>query len=88
MRLRGLSFDPRETSFLSYLIHLRWNDLKYDFGIAPGCKLDDRTIGVRIPAKVGKFSLRHRVQTGSGTHQTSYPIGTRGSFPGGTAAGG
>jgi len=29
------------------------------------------------------FSLRHRVQTGSGAHQASYPMGTLGSYPGG-----
>jgi len=40
-------------------------------------------IGVRIPAGAGNFSLRHRVQTGSGTHPASYPTGTRGSFLGG-----
>jgi hypothetical protein len=33
------------------------------------------------------FSLRHRVQNGSGAHPTSYPMGIRGSFPGGKAAG-
>jgi hypothetical protein len=27
------------------------------------------------------FSLRHRVQTGSGAHPASYPVGTRGSYP-------
>jgi hypothetical protein len=27
------------------------------------------------------------VQTGSGVHRTSYPMGTRGSFPGDQAAG-
>jgi hypothetical protein len=42
---------------------------------------------VRIPAKAGNFSLHHRVQTGSGAHPASYPMGTRGSFPGGKAAG-
>jgi hypothetical protein len=40
---------------------------------------------VRIPAEVGNFS-RHRVQTGSGAHPASYPMGTRGSLPGGKAA--
>jgi hypothetical protein len=30
--------------------------------------------------------LHHRVQTGSGVHPASYPMGTRGSFPGGKAA--
>jgi len=49
--------------------------------------LDDRMIGVRIPAGAGNFSLRHRVQTGSGAHVASYPMGTWGSFPGRKAAG-
>jgi hypothetical protein len=31
----------------------------------------------------GYFSLHHHVQNGSGAHHTSYPMGTRGSFPGG-----
>jgi hypothetical protein len=35
----------------------------------------------------GNFSLHHRVQTGSGAHPASYPMGTRDSFPGGKAAG-
>jgi hypothetical protein len=30
----------------------------------------------------------NRVQNGSGTHTASYPMGTRGSFTGGKAAGG
>jgi hypothetical protein len=33
------------------------------------------------------FKLRDYFQTGSGTHQASYPMSTRGSFPGGKAAG-
>jgi hypothetical protein len=43
--------------------------------------------GVWIPAGAGNFALHHRVQTGSGAHPASYPMGTRGSFPGGKAAG-
>jgi hypothetical protein len=36
----------------------------------------------------GKDSfLLHSVQTGSGAHPVSYPMGTEGSFPGGGAAG-
>jgi hypothetical protein len=31
--------------------------------------------------------LHHRVQNGSGAHPASYPMGTRGYFPGGKAAG-
>jgi hypothetical protein len=49
--------------------------------------LDDRGSRVRFPAGAGDFSLRHRVQNGSGAHPTSYPMGTRGSFPGGKSAG-
>jgi hypothetical protein len=40
-----------------------------------------------VPAEVGNFSLHHRVHNGSGAHPASYPMGTRGSFPGGKAAG-
>jgi hypothetical protein len=32
--------------------------------------------------KYGNFSLHHRVQNNSGAHPASYPMGTRGSFPG------
>jgi hypothetical protein len=54
-------------------------------GIALGYGLDDR--GVRVPVGAGNFSLHHRVQTGSGAHPVSYPMGNRGSFPGGKEAG-
>jgi hypothetical protein len=56
-------------------------------GIALGYGLDDRGSGVRFPAGAGSFSLNHRVQNGSGAHPASYPMGTRGPFPGGKAAG-
>jgi hypothetical protein len=42
--------------------------------------------GVRVPAGAGNFSLHHCVQTGSGARPASYPMGTRGSFPGDKAA--
>jgi hypothetical protein len=48
-------------------------------------ELDDRGSRVRFP--VGAFSLHHSVQNGSGAHPASYPKDTRGSFPGGKAAG-
>jgi hypothetical protein len=35
----------------------------------------------------GNFSRLHHVQTGSGAHPASYPMGIRWSFPGGKAAG-
>jgi hypothetical protein len=52
-----------------------------------GIALDDRCSRVRFPAGAGNFSLRHRVQNGSGAHPAFYLMGTRGSFPGGKAAG-
>jgi hypothetical protein len=33
------------------------------------------------------IAFLHRFQNGSGAHPASYPTGTRGSFPGGKAAG-
>jgi hypothetical protein len=51
-------------------------------GIALGYGLDDRDSRVRLPAAAGNFSLHHRVQNCTGTHPASYPMGTRGSFPG------
>jgi hypothetical protein len=53
----------------------------------PSYGLDDRGPRVRFPVGDGNFSLHHRVQNGSGAHPVSYPMGTRGSFPGGKAAG-
>jgi hypothetical protein len=54
-------------------------------GIALGSGLDDRSSRVRFPAGAENF-FHHRVQNGFGDHPTSYPMGTRGSFPGGKAA--
>jgi hypothetical protein len=56
-------------------------------GIELGYGLEDRDSRVRFPAGVWNFSFHHRVQNGSGAHPASYPMSTRGSFPGGKAAG-
>jgi hypothetical protein len=56
-------------------------------GIALSYGLDDRGPGVRLPTGAENFSLSHRVQDDSGAHPASYPMSTRGSFPGGKAAG-
>jgi hypothetical protein len=56
-------------------------------GIALSYGLGDRGSRVRFPARPGNFSLHHRLQNGSGAHPASYPVGNRGSFPGGKAAG-
>jgi hypothetical protein len=44
-------------------------------------------LGSSSPARSWNFSLHHRVKTGFGAHLAFYPIGTRGSFPKGKAAG-
>jgi hypothetical protein len=49
--------------------------------------MDDRGSRVQFPAGAGDFSLHHRFQNSSEAHPVSYPMGTRGSFPGGKAAG-
>jgi hypothetical protein len=46
--------------------------------------LDDRAIEVRSPTGAN-FSSSPCVQTGSGAHPASYPMGTRSAFPGGEA---
>jgi hypothetical protein len=48
-------------------------------------RLDDRAIEVRSPTGAEDFSSSPCVETSSGAHPASYPMGTRGSFPGGKA---
>jgi hypothetical protein len=55
--------------------------------VATGYGLDDRMIRARVPAGAGNFSLRHRVQTSSGAHPASYPMGSGGPLLGGKVAG-
>jgi hypothetical protein len=43
--------------------------------------------GYLLAAGARHFSLLHVVQTDSGAHQASYPMGTEGSFYKGTVAG-
>jgi hypothetical protein len=45
-------------------------------------RLDDRAIGVRFPAGAKDFSSNLCVQTGSGAHPASCPMGTGGPSPG------
>jgi hypothetical protein len=53
--------------------------------IESGYGLDDRAIGVRSQAGVKDFSYSLFVQTGSGAHLASCPMGTGGLVPGGKA---
>jgi hypothetical protein len=74
-----------KTEYLYVLLRMKRRDSSV--GIALGYGLDDRDSRVRFPAGAGNFSLHHRVQNGSGAHPASYPMGTKGSFPGGKATG-
>jgi hypothetical protein len=53
--------------------------------IVSGYGLDDRAIEVRFPAWTRDFSSDLCVQTSSGAHPASCPMGTRGPFSGGKA---
>jgi hypothetical protein len=64
-----------------------WTSELSSVGIVLGYGLHDRGSRVSFPAWAGNFSLHHRVKNGSGAHPASYPMGTRGSFSGGKAAG-
>jgi hypothetical protein len=55
--------------------------------IVLGYRLYDQDSRAQFPAGAGNISLHHHIQNGSGTHPASYPMGTRGSFPGVKAAG-
>jgi hypothetical protein len=45
-------------------------------------------IATGFDSRHGKdFSLFHSIQTGSGAHPASYPMGSVGDFPGGKATG-
>jgi hypothetical protein len=94
-------YDPllmRYNSRYCWIINLRylnilltiqdlWESRDSSVGIALVYGLDDRGSRIRFPAGAGNFSLHYRIQNGSGAYPTSYPMGTRGSFPGGKAAG-
>jgi hypothetical protein len=56
-------------------------------GLALGYGLDNWGSRNQFLARAGYFSLHNHVQKGSGTHPASYPMGTRGSFPGSKVAG-
>jgi hypothetical protein len=76
-----------ERSCLFFQPHASFLKLVSSVGIVLGYELDDWSYRVRFPAGTGNFSLHYRVQNISGAHPPSYPMGIRGSFPGGKATG-
>jgi hypothetical protein len=80
---REIRKDHEETEFFILSVFLFCPKSRdSSVGIALGYGLDDRGSRVRFPTGAGNSSLHHRVQNGSGAHPASYPMGTRGSFPG------
>jgi hypothetical protein len=78
------------------VLNVNWNIMRFivasksryiSVGIALSYGLDDRGFTIRFLAGAENFSLHHRVQNGSGAHQASYPMSTRGFFPGVKAVG-
>jgi hypothetical protein len=76
------SFSHYKASGATYTAYPHINK---NFCTALGYGLEDRGSRFRFPVEAGNSSFHHRVQNGSGAHTTSYPMGTRGSFPGGGA---
>jgi hypothetical protein len=70
-----------------YQLRILFMSLDSSVSIVISYGLDDKMIRVRFLARAGNVSLQHHVQTGGGAHPASYPVGTRGSFPGDKAAG-
>jgi hypothetical protein len=55
---------------------VKWvGDMQIHSGVVAGCGLDDQGL---ISSGGWNFSLHHHVQTVFGTHQVSYPMGTKG----------
>jgi hypothetical protein len=81
-----VNFATEHAVFVVYS-HTAVSKKNSSVGIALGYGLNNRGSRVRFRAGAGNFSLHHRVQNGCGAHPDSYPMGTRGSFPGGKAAG-
>jgi hypothetical protein len=70
---------------ISAAIKLRNMNRVSSGSIVSDCGLDDRAFGVRSPAGAKIFPLSSCVQTGSGAHPATSPMGTGGPFPGGKA---
>jgi hypothetical protein len=77
----GPSRPATGIAFLPFTAILKSRDSSV--GIATGWTAEGSEFGSR---QGREFSLLHVVQTGSGSHPPSSPLGTWGSFPGGKVA--
>jgi hypothetical protein len=88
-RVKTIKPQIKEAKYVSVFrnVYNQFSTPDSSVSIALGYGLDDRDSKVRFPARIGYFSLHHRVQNGSGAHPASYTMDTTVSFPGGKAAG-
>jgi hypothetical protein len=84
-------YEENATIIFTYCLYEN-TDLKFSFvraigvGIATGYGLNNRGVGVRVPAG-SKIFYSHVVQTDSGAYPTSNSMDTGGAFPGFKLAG-
>jgi hypothetical protein len=72
--------EGQATLFVSTFLPSNWSAPNaYIYSMPVYLRATGWTAEVRFPARIRYFSLLHRVQTGSGAHPTSYPVGTEGS---------
>jgi hypothetical protein len=81
MEALGGRGDIAPTHSRLLLLHQIWSRVSSG-SIVFDYRLDDRAIGVRSLAGAKDFSFVLCVQTGSGAHPASYPLGTGGPFSG------
>jgi hypothetical protein len=84
-RVDGLDCNIQHSSSLTYKLIPLYVSRVSSGSIVSDYGLEDREIGVRSPAEAKDFSSILRVQTGSGAHPASCPMGTGGPFPEGKA---
>jgi hypothetical protein len=81
----GTEFQNFTFSTTVFLIKVKRSFTFAFYNRFPNTHLNFILIGVQFLAGSGNFSLRHRLQTGFGTHPAPYPIGSGLFSPGGKA---
>jgi hypothetical protein len=86
IRLQGMVLSYRQEQI--YRLPLSWDFIRSrDISVVKRRGTGWMIGGFESRQGLGVFSPHHGVQTGCVAHPASYPVGSRGSFPGGKAAG-
>jgi hypothetical protein len=84
--IRGIVFVSSRRPTLWFGVAIFLNQI-YAMGcMVTGCRLNGQGIGFRFPEGARDIYLLYSVQTRSGANPASYPMGTRGTYPGSKAA--